>query len=311
MVVPAFIEAKREVPRAMLSSTRFADQPFLHSSDVFALLSLVQQLQTRVDELEDQRRRLAEKVQHLDEQVQDAARVQQAMLPPPAHLLGLEIHTLYRPVESIGGDVYDFLTVDDDHLALCLADVCGHGLPAALAGGFLKRAFRGAVTGEGRAAGRDPSAVLASVNRDLLSCPMDDCQYVTGLDAVYRRSSRTLTIARGGMPYPILLREGEAPRQLKTTGCLLGALPEACFESMEIVLERGDCVLFYTDGLEALLCRHAREGACDNVADTPWFAQLAGRRGADVLADVAQRLDRVRRDDWPADDVSVIALCAS
>jgi serine phosphatase RsbU (regulator of sigma subunit) len=89
----------------------------------------------------------------------------------------------------------------------------------------------------------------------------------------------------------------------------MGAVDSAHFESMTVELQSGDCVLFHTDGLDALLCDHGRRGVHATIAATPWFTQLEGRTCDAILADLHDRLDATRPEDWPADDVTVIALC--
>lgn len=275
---------------------------------MLAMLALVSRMQARITELESQRRTLVEDHRHLAEQLELAARIQADLQPKPVAFPGLEVISLSRPLDRVSGDLHDFVRYEDDYLGISLADVSGHGMPASLLTALLRRAFRGENRCCSKPRPRAPKDVLGCVNAEMLSVDLTDCQFVTGLHAVYDRAHRTLSFARGGAPYPILLRRNQSPRQLITNGPLLGALPDARFDSHQIELAPGDAILFYTDGVEALLaCGAAHNG----IAETRWFEELSADTLADAIADIEHRLDTTHRADWAADDVTVIAVRAT
>lgn len=277
------------------------------AADMIALLALVGQLKHQVTELEKERGRLSADLHQLDEQIRLAGQVQQDLLPSQIDFDGVDTHTLYRPLECVGGDIYDLTRLDEGHLGISMADAAGHGVSAALLTMMLKQAFRGKETCGDTYRLLEPHEVLERVNRELLDLSFKQCQFVTGLYGVYNHAGRSLTFARGGHPYPILIRKGAAPQQLISGGPILGALDVARFESTTVHLRPADTVLFYTDGLEALLVEGAQR-RCDSIVETPWFASLAERPVAQSIADIAYRLDAAGANDWPSDDVSVIAL---
>jgi serine phosphatase RsbU (regulator of sigma subunit) len=277
------------------------------AADMLALLALVGKLKHQVNDLEQERGRLSADLQQLDEQIRLASQVQHDLLPDQVEFDGIDTHTLYRPLDRVGGDIYDINRLDEKHLGISMADATGHGMSAALLTVMLKRAFRGKEIFDDSYRLLDPREVLDRVNNELLEMNFKQCQFVTGLYGVYYQPARTLTFARGGHPYPILIRKGAAPKQLISDGPLLGALDLAAFETMTVDLEHGDTVLFYTDGLEALLVEGSHQ-RFDSIAQTPWFAGLADRPIAHSIADVAHRLEAAKTSDWPSDDVSVIAM---
>ncbi len=279
-----------------------------HSPEMFALLALVGQLQHQVQDLQQQRTRLAREYARLDEQVRQAAEVQRNMMAAKVECPGVDVHTLYRPLDGVSGDIYDVARLDDNHLAISLADASGHGMPAALLSVMLKRSFRGQVIlGDTRHI-LDAADVLQNVNRELLEAQFQQCQFVTGLHAVFHEPTRTLTLARGGQCYPLLLRPGCAPRQLVSHGPILGALEDATFETLQVQLSPGDRVVFYTDGVEALLLEHAGRPRPGEITASSWFAGLSAQSAESILADMAARLEAATPGAWPADDLTMITL---
>jgi sigma-B regulation protein RsbU (phosphoserine phosphatase) len=263
-------------------------------------------------ELEMLKRRhetMRQRVRSLDDQLHQAAAVQRDLLcSAPPRVEGLDIQTLYRPAQSVSGDVYDVTRLDDVHVAISLADVTGHGLPAALLTAYVKRGLRGAETLSGQTHRLEPDDVLARLNLDILEARLDDCQFATAIHAVYNERSRVIRWARGGAPYPILGRRGEAPRHIKSEGPIVGVIPEARFDVVETRLRPGDTLVLHTDGLDALLLNKLSGlGPCD-LPKTDWFQSLGSRPTKQLVDDLEGRLAAMKPDAWEADDLSAVIL---
>ena len=283
-------------------------RPSLDSNtDVNALLSVIDRLTDRVAVLESERRQLFDEFTHLDEQVRLASQVQRDLLPGTTDFAGIEVITLYRPADHVSGDIFDVSRLDEEHFAISLADASGHGMPAALLSVMLKRSFRGKQIIRDSYRILDPAEVLRRVNDDILETNFRQCQFVTGLHSVYHRPSRAMTFARGGLPYPILLRHGCAPRQLISEGPLIGAFAGARFETTTVELEPDDVLVFYTDGVEALLLDRCGDRPLDDITETAWYAELPIRPIGESIEDIDRRLDSVDSTSWPVDDVSIVA----
>jgi serine phosphatase RsbU (regulator of sigma subunit) len=202
--------------------------------------------------------------------------------------------------------MYDVHRLGTDRVGFSLADASGHGLQAALLHGMLKQSFRSHLTHWWNGALREPAEVLERVNRDLLATAFQDGQFVCAGHVVYDRQTRTLSYARCGLPYPVLIRRGESPRQLVSEGRILGAFEDVACESVTVRLEVGDRLLLFTDGLEALLVHGCP--AVERLPDTPWYQSLERLDNQAAVSDVAERLHATREQDWPADDVTLMAL---
>jgi phosphoserine phosphatase RsbU/P len=194
-----------------------------------------------------------ERLLAINKELQIANQIQSSILPREVpRLAGLEIAARYVPMSAVAGDFYDFLVLDERHIGVLVADVTGHGVPAALIASMLKVAFAGQT-----AHADDPARVLAGLNRAL--CGKFEEHFVTAAYVFVDLDNLILRYAGAGHP-PLLLaprsnghaRESES-REIEANGLMLGLFPEATYTSVEIPLDAGDRLLLYTDGiLEAM-----------------------------------------------------------
>lgn len=158
-------------------------------------------------------------------------------------LPGLSLHVTYRPFQEVGGDFYDFQLIGENQLGVLIADVSGHGLPAALIASMVKTCFTAQHT---QAIWADQ--VLKNVNTALYG--RSENQFVTAGYAVFDMGTRTLNYASAGhLPLIIVNRNSGQLTQLKPAGQLLGVLPTINCSAASRGLQSGDRVFLYTDGL--------------------------------------------------------------
>jgi phosphoserine phosphatase RsbU/P len=185
-----------------------------------------------------------ERLLAINKELEIARRIQSSTLPQSIpNLRGLEIAARYAPMSAVAGDFYDFLFVDDRRLGILVADVTGHGVPAALIASMLKVAFAGQA-----AQAHDPARVLAGLNRSL--CGKFEEHFVTAAYLFVDLEKSLLHYSAAGHP-PLLLASG-APgsvREIEENGLMLGTFPEAAYSSVEIRVGPGDRCLLYTDGV--------------------------------------------------------------
>jgi serine phosphatase RsbU (regulator of sigma subunit)/CBS domain-containing protein len=177
--------------------------------------------------------------------LQAAGRFQNRLLlphaPPDWPELRWGVH--YAPLDHLGGDYYAIAQPDADHLGLLIADASGHSIAAGMVAILSRIAFS-------QVAERttSPGEVLAAMNRRLQG--LADERFVTAFYGVLNRKTRTLTYSSAGHPHPYRFstRSGEV-QPLSAQGFLLGIMPDEVYREREIVLEKGDRLCFYTDGL--------------------------------------------------------------
>jgi serine phosphatase RsbU (regulator of sigma subunit) len=193
-----------------------------------------------------------ERLLEINKELQIANQIQSSILPREVpRLAGLEIVARYIPMSAVAGDFYDFLVVDDRRIGILVADVTGHGVPAALIASMLKVAFAGQT-----AHAEDPARVLAGLNRAL--CGKFEEHFVTAAYVFVDLDKFVLRYAGAGHP-PLLLASLSAQgldsesHEIEANGLMLGLFPDAAYAAVEIPLGAGDRILLYTDGiLEAM-----------------------------------------------------------
>jgi sigma-B regulation protein RsbU (phosphoserine phosphatase) len=277
-----------------------------------ALCEIRRPLQEMRDQLDLLRRRdekLMASARERDEQLRLASQIQMDLLPEA--LVDAEplcVSTLYLPADHISGDIYDVTRVDEDRFSFSIADATGHGVPAALLTILIKRSFRTKEIVNGSYRIIEPDELLSRLNEEMLCTSFSACQFITGLHGIFDRATHEFRWARGGSPYPILLRPGELPRQLRSEGGLIGAVKDQYFEVATQRLEPGDTLLLYTDGLEALLL--GRESICSDgaILESSWLDQVAVDGPDAALASIREQAAGMADNEWPCDDISVVAI---
>ena len=195
-----------------------------------------------------------------------ATRIQADMLPnkfPPfPDRREFSIYASMTPAKEVGGDFYDFFFVDEDRLALVIADVSGKGIPAAM---FMMMAKNMLQTQA--AAGHSPQEVLETVNR-LLCESNEEKMFVTVWFGILDLRSGVLTAANAGHEYPILKTPGGSFEIVKDKhGFVLGGMARMKYKEYELRLEPGSKLFVYTDGVaEAMNVGHELFGMDRTVA---------------------------------------------
>jgi sigma-B regulation protein RsbU (phosphoserine phosphatase) len=235
------------------------------------MISLVERTRlTNQLTLEAQREAL--ELSHLRKELDLARDLQLTMLPPQGRLFadhpGIELASLMEPATTVAGDLFDAFFVDDNRLFLCIGDVSGHGLGAAL---FMARTvglLRVLANTES-----SPDAVLRRLN-DSLSEGNEAGLFVTMFCGFLDLSSGQFSYSNGGHCPPLLLLDGESHPIPLPRGALLGVFPGRSYQSLTLTLEPGNLLMVYTDGVTE----------AENIAGEPFGVQGCQR----LLAEAGQ-----------------------
>jgi serine phosphatase RsbU (regulator of sigma subunit) len=243
----------------------------------------------------------AQERERIEQELRVARLIQQTLLPKSVPgLPGYDVAAYYRPAREVGGDFYDFLELEDGRLGLVVGDATGHGVPAALMMANTQSVLR-AVAQRG---GSEPGRILAEVNEVLLAY-IPPSMFVTCFYAILDLKSGTLRYANAGHDLPYLWHGCDC-EELRARGMPLGLMPGMGYEEKEMVLDTGEGVLFYSDGLVEA---HNPEG---EMFGFPRLRALVAQHGEEerVLRDfLMKELHSFTGEEWEQeDDITLVTL---
>jgi phosphoserine phosphatase RsbU/P len=227
-----------------------------------------------------------------------ATDIMRSLLPRAVPTIrGLDVAVQFAPMTAVGGDLYDFVDLGSGKVGVVVADVSGHGVPAALVATMVKFAFSSASEHAD-----DPARMLAAINRAL--CPHLERGFVTAVYAVLDIERSTMTVANAGHPPVLVGSRTRGLRRVDEHGLVLGFMPGAAYVNAEIALADGDTVLFYTDGV--IEAQNAHGDFFDGDRVGRWLT-TAGDASAERLRDAAvAELDRWRGQLPIGDDITFV-----
>jgi sigma-B regulation protein RsbU (phosphoserine phosphatase) len=246
-----------------------------------------------------------DKARHrMEDELNVGREIQMSMLPlifPPYPRRGeFDVFAMLEPAREVGGDFYDFFLIDDEHFCLCVGDVSGKGVPAALFMAVTKTLIKSRASND-----YSPASILTHVNKEI-SSNNDASMFVTIFLAILNLNSGKLLYSNAGHNPPYIRRvDGELVRLDHRHGPVIGAVEELVYGQDEGVLERGDLLFTYTDGVtEAMdegqsLYDERRLASClssleSNSAEASVHSVLADVRGFQGEAE-------------QADDITILA----
>jgi sigma-B regulation protein RsbU (phosphoserine phosphatase) len=193
---------------------------------------------------------VAKEKERLESELSIARDVQQQLFPKDApHIKTLELKGLCSPARMVSGDYYDFMPVSDHSVAFAIGDVAGKGISAALLMATIQSTMRTQL-GSRNGTGRLPistATMVSTLNRQLYANTAPE-KYATFYFAVYEENTHTLTYTNAGHLSPMLVR-GEDVQMFDSTGTVVGAFPMSLYEERSLVMEAGDILVSYTDGV--------------------------------------------------------------
>jgi sigma-B regulation protein RsbU (phosphoserine phosphatase) len=198
----------------------------------------------------------------LQRELIEARELQENLLANPSLTLpGFQIAIKWQPAKTVGGDYVAAFELDDERAALCVADVVGKGLPAAL----LMSNFQAALTSLALQY-PSPADVSTRLNRVLYAnIPLH--KFITSFYAVVNIPNRTLTFTNAGHNPPLLVRANGECVRLDAGGSVLGAFADLNYTEGEIELRAGDRLLLFTDGLSEAVDKNNEQFGDERLID--------------------------------------------
>jgi sigma-B regulation protein RsbU (phosphoserine phosphatase) len=238
--------------------------------------------------------------QRLEQDLKLAREIQESFLPRALPATPrVDLAAEYRPVYSIGGDVYDALWLDERRLGLFIGDVAGKGIAAALQMARVTSDLRVAVRAE-----PTPSRVLARVNAALLDREQPE-GFVTGVFLSLEVETGKVVLASAGHCPPVVRRASGRLERIDGAAAALGFFRDTTYVETELVLAPGDALVLYTDGVVEARDRRGVAYGEERLAE----AITAARPGARALADdLLAHLGGHAGSAAPADDLTLMVV---
>ena len=243
--------------------------------------------------------------ERIESELRVAADIQMSMLPrifPPfPDRQEFDIYAMIKPAREVGGDLYDFFFVKPDKLCFIVGDVCGKGIPAALFMAITKALLKTAGM-----AGSSPDEMLSQTN-NILNPENDTSMFVTVFCAILDTQTGEVIFSNGGHPPPLLGNSVNGFQYLSVPrGFVIGPLPDMVFTCRRLVLNPGDTVFLYTDGVT-----EATDMNNQLYAEARLQGALTKAKDADVtgmVKAIQEDIETFVRDAPQADDITMLAL---
>lgn len=231
-----------------------------------------------------------------------ASKIQSAALPkafPKSNQF--KLYASMDPAKEVGGDFYDFFMLDDDHIALVIADVSGKGIAAALFMMVSKILIESTLKGL-----KSPASTLQAVNNKICANNEAD-MFVTVWLGVLDLKTGVMTASNAGHEYPAIKRAGQGYELLKDKhGFVLGGIPDMPYDDYEIKLNPGDEIFVYTDGVAEATNSDKELFGTDNMITALNASHNAEPKGN--IIGVKQAIDAFVKDATQFDDITILNL---
>jgi len=260
---------------------------------VMANVAAIRIEHTRLAEVEQAERALAR-------DLQQAAVIQQGLLPTCAPIVpGVDLAGYNAACRTVGGDYYDFISYPDGRVAMLVGDVAGKGMPAALLMSSLQARVQVLFD--------DPTnlaALVTRLNRIITTnCPTN--RFISFFIAILDPKTNELAYVNAGHNPPLLVRRDGSLQKLEGTGLILGILPIAKYEQQTCLLEPGDVVVLFSDGVtEATRPDVDEEFGEDRLAQA--LAELKDESAQAIIEAINQRVVEFTKGAPPADDITLV-----
>lgn len=232
-----------------------------------------------------------------------ASRIQKKILPADVdEIFGLEIAQYFEPAKEIGGDYYDYTILDDNVFSITIADVSGKGVPAA----FLMALGRSVLRTLTLTGDFAPNENLNELNKIIYSDITED-MFITMMHSKYNKENKTLYYSNAGHNPIVVYRASTDSIELHTVkGVAIGFLEEYKYRQGEIQLNKGDIVIFYTDGITEAENSNKEMFGLERLKEVIYNNK--NKSPKELRKVILESINRFRKDYEQTDDLTFVIL---
>ena len=261
-----------------------------------------QKYRKSINVVSEQINKLEDRTEHYAAELSVATKIQADMLPkdfPENDVIGL--YAAMTPAKEVGGDFYDFFFVDDDHLALVMADVSGKGVPAALFCVVAKAIIRDKVM-----LGGDPASILYDVNNIL--CQNNSAGlFITVWLGILDLGTGVVEYVNAGHEYPIIGNGNTEVSVIESENCPpLAAMEDMTFTNERITLVPGGNLFLYTDGVTEAKSADGSRFGIERLVEA--LERSVNSSPEQIVVDLKHEVDTFQPENDPFDDVTIMSV---
>jgi serine phosphatase RsbU (regulator of sigma subunit)/CheY-like chemotaxis protein len=248
------------------------------------------------------RRELQDRKRIMLRDLEMAQYIQLSLLPPREMAIpgGAAVSTRHIPAEILGGDFFDIAEIEREHIGMIIADVCGHGVAASLVVVVLKTLLLNAAPFV-----KTPAMFLEHLNIQLLKI-VPESNYLSCFYGILNTTTGLLRYASCGHPSPFLLRKDGTLERLQSRGFYLGLDPKLDLEEQSTILDAGDQIISFTDGLTDI-----RIDEKESYGDERLERCITAYRGlpaSKLLDRIIEDVRELTQGRIPDDDIALMCL---
>lgn len=278
----------------------------IHTGDEIEELSeAIKTMEMEINDYIDHLTEVTAEKERMGAELNIATQIQASMLPCifPAfpERNEFDIYASMDPAKEVGGDFYDFFLIDEDHIALVMADVSGKGVPAALFMVIAKTLLKNTAQ-----SGISPKEVLSQVNTQL--CENNEAEmFVTVWLAIMQISTGHMVCANAGHEYPAIRRVGGQYELLHDKhGFVLAGMEGSRYREYEITLEKGDSLFVYTDGVPEATNAENELFGTDRMLEA--LNQNPDAASEEVIREVQKAMEVFVKQAPQFDDITMLSM---
>jgi len=307
----AMTEEKDKIKGLDLGAADYVTKPF-NKGEVLARVRAQLKIRSLTQSLLKANRELEEKQKSLEEDLKAAGLIQQSLLPSQECAIeNAETAWSFMPCQKVGGDLFNFYQLDEDHWAIYIFDVSGHGVPSAMVAVSVSQMLRPEVglilkkSADSKSSEIvPPSEVLTRLDREY---PMERFdKYFTLVYFVFNAKTGSLHYSNAAHPPPIVLRANGSHELLQQGGTIVGLGGLLPFEEGAVTLHPGDKLFVYTDGITEYENSAGQMLGQDGLLSE--FNRMRDRPIAEMVDSVLARIVEFGDGADPQDDVSLLGL---
>ncbi len=237
----------------------------------------------------------------MQDELRLACEIQTQLLPTVTpRIEGYDIAGIAIPAKEVGGDYYDFIEIDEEHIAFCLGDVSGKGMPASLLMANLQAAVR--------MQAMHNEAIDASLDRlnRLLFCSTAAEKFATFFYAVLNTRTNELRYANAGHQYPYHFTSEGDYSELASTGVVLGILESTSFEEKTLKFEEGELLVVYSDGITDAVNLKDEEFGENKLIQC--IRKNLPNKASDIVDDIFRTVQQHSGDAAQMDDMTLLVI---